>query len=525
MRMRGLAHSLIVCTAILKTAAILVPRNARAEWLEEWRAELWHVWHICNHGPAALHQKKEITAFSLGAFKDAIWLRRNHSSSAPPGISCRGWWRWRASCGFLYGKPHTRPCPAQSGRKSGSRQLFRQGTPSRCILAFIAVAAATLLIAYSRPSVWKVMRPNSYRDAGDLVMISRGGFENAPAPSVEFSEYEAWRRNSGHLFTALAFYQLAANGGPATAPIVRASSNLFELLGVPISFEVPGMAAPHSPRLLLSRSAWLKYFYLDAHVFGRMLQVDGQQAIVAGMIEDEDWRLPGKTDFWLLEDDHHLSVGHEGYVLARASPSLFPARPDGRRQMYVPRKDSGYDWFVCESLAERIRQPLSIFLFALLLACLALPATTSLPLGEYPAHSNHVPWTTRIRRWVFLSAKFILIVPIVYFGSFDLAYSNSSMSVGTSEPLEAFSAFWALLFAFRWALRDQRKRCPVCLCTLTNPARVGQFSRNFLAWNGTELVCLSGHGLLHVPDIPTSWFSSQRWLYLDPSWRALFPVG
>jgi hypothetical protein len=31
--------------------------------------------------------------------------------------------------------------------------------------------------------------------------------------------------------------------------------------------------------------------------------------------------------------------------------------------------------------------------------------------------------------------------------------------------------------------------------------------------------------LLHVPDIPTSWFSSQRWLYLDPSWSALFPVG
>jgi hypothetical protein len=159
------------------------------------------------------------------------------------------------------------------------------------------------------------------------------------------------------------------------------------------------------------------------------------------------------------------------------------------------------------------------------LACLALPATTSLPLGEYAAHSSHVPWTTRVRRWAFLSAKFILIVPIVYFGSLDLAYSSSSMSVGTSELLEVFSSFWALLLAFRWALRDQRRRCPVCLCTLTNPARVGQFSRNFLAWNGTELVCLSGHGLLHVPDIPTSWFSNQRWLYLDPSWSALFPVG
>jgi hypothetical protein len=40
-------------------------------------------------------------------------------SATPPRISCRGCWRWRTSCGFLYGKPHTWPCPALRGRKSG----------------------------------------------------------------------------------------------------------------------------------------------------------------------------------------------------------------------------------------------------------------------------------------------------------------------------------------------------------------------------------------------------------------------
>jgi hypothetical protein len=498
MKMRGLAHSLFVCTGILKVAALLVPRKARAEWLEEWRSELWHVWHICNANPgsASLHQKDEITAFSLGAFKDALWLRKNDTSASSP------------------------------------RRSFRPGTPSRCILALIVVAAAGFLIAYGCPSVWKVMRPNSYRDANDLVMISRGGFESTSAPTIEFSKYEAWTRNSGHLFTGLAFYQLASKpltvGPSIKMPVARASSNLFELLGVPISYEVPGMAAGQSARLYLSRSVWLKYFNADPHVFGHMFRVNGQQAMIAGVIQDEDWRLPGKTDLWLLEDARRLSAlpsDTEGYVLARADPSSFRAGRDGRRQMYIPRKDEGYDWFVCESLAERIREPFSMFLFSLLLACLSLPATTSLPLGEYPAHSNRVPWTTRVRRWAFLSAKFLLIVPTVYIGSLDLAYSSSSMSVGTSELLQMSTSFWAMLFAFRWALRDQRRRCPVCLCTLTNPARVGQFSRNFLAWNGTELVCLSGHGLLHVPDIPTSWFSNQRWLYLDSSWSALFPVG
>jgi hypothetical protein len=492
MKLRELAHSLFVCTGILRMAALLVPRKTRGEWLEEWRSELWHVWHVCNQ-----HRQKETTAFTLGAFKDALWLRRNHSVTAP-------------SIGF------------------------RPGTPSRCILTFATIAAASLLIAYCQPSVWNVVRPNSYRDARDLVMISRSGLERASYPTVQFSDYQAWARNSGHLFTGLAFYQLGAerlaNGTKSSTAITiaRASSNLFELLGIPISFEIPTAGARGRSKLFLSRSSWVTYFHADPHVFGRTLPMDGQQAVVAGVIDEQDWRLPGNINVWLLEDNQRLAglpSGTAGYVLAHAAPVKFPIPRDGQRQMYVRRKYSDYDWFVCESLAERIREPLSIFSCALLLACLALPATTSLPLGEYPANSNYVPWSRRVRRWAFLSLKFLMIVPIVYLGALDLAYANGSIPRGTSEFLELFCSFWALLFAFRWALRDQRKRCPVCLRILTNPARVGQASRNFLAWNGTELVCLSGHGLLHVPDIPTSWFSSQRWLSLDPSWSALFPVG
>jgi hypothetical protein len=37
-----------------------------------------------------------------------------------PRISCRTWWLCRTSCAFLYGKAHTRPCPVQRSRKSGS---------------------------------------------------------------------------------------------------------------------------------------------------------------------------------------------------------------------------------------------------------------------------------------------------------------------------------------------------------------------------------------------------------------------
>jgi len=115
-----------------------------------------------------------------------------------------------------------------------------------------------------------------------------------------------------------------------------------------------------------------------------------------------------------------------------------------------------------------------------------------------------------------------LIVLIVSFSSLDLAYGGYFQHSSTCQYLQMASSFAGLLFAFRWVLQDQRNRCPVCLRLLSNPARVGETSRNFLAWNGTELICAGGHGLLHIPELPTSWFSTQRWQYLDPSWSTLF---
>ena len=57
--------------AILRSAALLVPGPQRAEWFAEWSAELWYV----NRGA---------TAFCLGAFRDAFWLRRNNPTRMAP---------------------------------------------------------------------------------------------------------------------------------------------------------------------------------------------------------------------------------------------------------------------------------------------------------------------------------------------------------------------------------------------------------------------------------------------------------
>ena len=160
--------------------------------------------------------------------------------------------------------------------------------------------------------------------------------------------------------------------------------------------------------------------------------------------------------------------------------------------------------------------PIFTALAPAVLALLLLRVGTPLALGEYPAGPDAPPPPARARRWIYLVAKIALLLPIVYCGTLDL-----SSLVGAGR-IQAHALIVAFFLAFRWALRDQRQRCPVCLGLLTHPARIGMASQMFLDWYGTELICARGHGLLHVPEIPNSCYATQRWTYLDPSWRSLF---
>ena len=62
----GFAHAFI----LLRAASFLAPRHRRKEWLREWSSELWYV------------PRDEAIRFSLGAIRDALWVRR-HSTPEP----------------------------------------------------------------------------------------------------------------------------------------------------------------------------------------------------------------------------------------------------------------------------------------------------------------------------------------------------------------------------------------------------------------------------------------------------------
>jgi hypothetical protein len=455
-------------TAVIRSAALLVPAQERREWLDEWTSELWYV---------RQRGDPEATRFCMGAFQDAFWLRRNN-----PEV-------WRP---------------------------LRFESPAWCVLFLAGLAAVSVFFALRLPGPRDVLLPSPYPHARNLTMIAADGRFASQVPTVPFADYQSLANRAQHLFTSIAFYQPVRarlrieERETGELSVALASGNLFELLDLPFS----GLGAGEpAAMLVLSDATWRQSFHGDPDVVGRVVEVGERKAVVGGVIQAASWRLPGEVDAWLLENPKRFAElpRAKGFVLAHLGTSSRERHLHW--QMSLPNEQGGYDRFECASVDRR--QNLFAHLLMLFTALLILLVTTSLTLGEYPANRHSPPLRTRLRRWVFLAVKVALLIVIVFCGVLDLASL-------TWTPIQPHGLLVGYVLVFRWALKDQRERCPVCLRLLTNPTPIGWSSQTFLEWYGTELMCVRGHGLLHVTEIPSSSYGAQRWLYLDRSWGSLF---
>ena len=502
MRLRPALTGYAFGLLLIRCASVLAPAGKRGEWRRDWCSELWHVRQsIVPDERISWAAERESARFCAGAFQDAFCLRQE----------CR------------------------PRRESLATTM---GSAGQCILFLGALIVFSFGVALSLPAVRNAMQPAHFRALRKLVLIEDARSPEAAVPAISEAQFETWKLRKQEIFSTFAFYRVEKQvtpGAPASLRLAHASSDLFAAFNFPLRYARKSREGDlRRPQLVLGEEVWRAAFGADVHIAGRLIRLGSREAVVEGVAPAEASRLPGGANAWLLEPDAELRSGGPGFVLARLK--LPPAvnwgneqgdeqeneRGDDRWDMSAPRPDGSSGNFSCVSLAADRHSPGDIFLFTLFLACLALPATTSLPLGEYRVSAQKLSWRLRLRRWAFFAGKISLLLPIVYFLSLDLAYGRTLAGLHSSEYIQLVASFSICLFGLRWALRDQRQRCPVCLGKLTHPARVGQPSRSFLAWNGTELICVGGHGLLHVPEISTSWFGVQRWLYLDPSWDALF---
>lgn len=88
---------------ILRGASFLIGRPQRAEWLAEWRAELWYV----------SRSGKNATGFCLGAINDALCLKRIFPPERPSRYAARS--RAMSRAAVDAGNPKCVPCVSIPG--------------------------------------------------------------------------------------------------------------------------------------------------------------------------------------------------------------------------------------------------------------------------------------------------------------------------------------------------------------------------------------------------------------------------
>jgi hypothetical protein len=472
---------------------LFVPLSQRVSWLREWDAEVWYVRRSCAPPEAATwNMELQAARFCLGAFQDALCVRRIRLHDQAPLASMRG-------------------------------------TAGMCILGFAGALAVSFILAAVLPGIRIESAPSRYQLRKNLVLMQNALCNDDSAATITGREFRNLVASRKKAFDGLAFYRIgkeALSSGTHSGgrwQVAHASPNLFWLIAGPVRFVWTGAETAGSlPRVLISEALWTREFAGNPNVIGNIIRVGLQDALLSGVVPRGTWRLPGKADAWIFEPDAEIPATAVGYAVAHLTALGRSELFDHRVHVDSYNPDDPEDDLWGVTFEQRTRGPLRIFEFAMLLAFLVLPAVVSVSMGEYVFSSHKPSWTSRIRRLIFLWTKVLLLLPVAYYVSLDLAYWHSTSYSSASEYFQFGAAFLICLLGMRWILLDQRRRCPVCLKRVTHPAQVGLASRTFLAWNGTEMICTGGHTLLHVPGLPTSWFSTQRWLYLDASWEFLF---
>jgi len=174
------------------------------------------------------------------------------------------------------------------------------------------------------------------------------------------------------------------------------------------------------------------------------------------------------------------------------------------------------------ALSPHLRGQIARSLLAAVLVVFVAFATATRRPSDRDSASQRVYW---IRRQAFFTAKMaqvlllgFLLSLLVFTFSLDVCRPIHVPARNVADVFQLFSFVFFALVGLRWVFRDQEQRCKQCLHLLNTPARVGRPSHNLLEWNGTELNCKEGHGLLSVPEIETSWCQSSQWVNLSPNW-------
>ena len=342
---------------LLWGASLLVPGSKRSEWSREWRTELWYVLRECFSATNSdCRSVRKATAFCMGAYHDAIWLRQ------------RSWQEEQPLAGIC--------------RSASVCLLLLSGI---CFLAWgVARISSNVVAGMSRIEVYPRQVSDNRAQPCDCALDATNEVRSL--------------RTARLWFDGFSHYQIAQETVWDEAmwrtewKVAHAGSDFFTVLHLPMSLMGHVRSGPDKlPQIVLSRETWRQEFASNPNVAGTKLHVGSVDAIVAGVAVGGSSGLPGRANAWVLGSDLPMARDRTEFLVAHLSPAGY--WDDGR-------------WVLS--------------LLGIILAFLVLPFVNHASIGDYTNRSRKPPLARRSLFWVFLIAKISAIVAIVYFASIDL---------------------------------------------------------------------------------------------------------
>ena len=340
--MTGPVFHRLLQRGILRAASGLVPASNRAEWLREWRAELWQ--SRAGTGISSQAERKR-TRICLGSLQDALCLRR---------------------LAWQEGEP--------------------VGLPSNSALQCLAWLMAALLVSYGLsvllPGVRTESHPSQYKVRSGLILIQSAGSIDDSVATISAQNYRLGLRGGN----GISIHLRSIGSHTTPFPRVRTQSgggrlhtqpDLFSILGLPVRLAARGGL----PGVVLSDATWRREFGSDRRIAGRVIRVRGREARVVGVAPEGVWRMPGHVDAWFLEPD--TQNAGVGYMIAHLS-ELGASSMMGRRiEITAFNTEDSDEELSGVSFGERTQGPWAFYQFTVILAFLALPAVTSYRLENW----------------------------------------------------------------------------------------------------------------------------------------------
>ncbi|MGH9840034.1 MAG: ABC transporter permease [Blastocatellia bacterium] len=344
---------------------LIVPRRLRADWRQEWEAEL-------RRREALLAQwerldsrhRLDLLRRSTSAFWDALWLQ-----------------------------PRRLEDEMFQDLRYGLRMLLKHK-------GFTLIAVFTLVLGIgANTAIFSVvnavlLRPLPFPEPERIVRLWESHPPtNLPQFSVAFPNFLDWR-SQNQVFAQMAAYRedgfnLQAGAEPRRVNGARVTVDFFAVLGVlPAAGRafLPQEDAPGGERVvILSHALWQQSFGGDPQLVGRQLKVDGQACTVVGIMPS-GFRFPqDDVELWLpyALDPKSSRTPHFLRVLGRLKPgaTLQQVRTEletiaVRLEQAYPDTNKGWRVFMLplhEAISGQMQTPLYVLLgavlFVLLIGC------------------------------------------------------------------------------------------------------------------------------------------------------------